>query len=48
MFDGKDGILQRKAARKFNVYQPYINEILQTKTNIKNRKKIKIRSRTEG
>ena len=48
MFDKKDGISQRKAARKFNVCQPYINEILQTKTNIKNRKQIETPSRTEG
>ena len=48
MSDAKDGISQRKAARKFNVCQPYINEILQTMTNINNRKKIKIPSRTEG
>lgn len=42
LFDYNCSITQRKAASKFKVSQPYINQILKTETAIKYRKKIKI------
>ena len=48
MFDGKDGVSQRLAARKFGVSQQYISLLLHSKTNIKCRKKMRIPHRTES
>lgn len=45
MFDHKDGVSQRQAARKFNCTQPYISKTLAKKTSIRARKKIKIPKR---
>lgn len=47
MFDHKDGVSQRQAARKFNCSQPHICNTLAAKTSIRSRKKIKIPKRTE-
>jgi hypothetical protein len=46
-FDHKDDISQRQAASEFDCSQPYISKTLATKTNIRERKKIKIPLRTE-
>lgn len=48
MFDHRDGVSQRQAARKFKCSQPMINYTLKTKTNIVCRKKKKIPKRTEA
>ena len=48
MFDGKDGVSQRLAARKFGASQRYISLLLHSKTNIKCRKKMRIPHRTES
>jgi hypothetical protein len=47
MFDHKDGISQRQAARKFKCSHQYIGLTLATKTRIRPRKKIKIPKRSE-
>jgi predicted transcriptional regulator len=44
--DHKDGVSQRHLARHFNVSQPYINHVINTKTSIRYRKKIKIPRRS--
>ena len=47
MFDHRDGVSTRQAARKFKCSQPYIVKTLSTKTSIKIRKKQKIPSRND-
>lgn len=47
MFNHKDGISQRQAARKFGCDQSYICKTLKEKTTIRKRKKIKIPKRNE-
>jgi hypothetical protein len=47
MFDHKDGVSQRQAARLFNCSQKYISKTLKMKTGIRMRKKIKIPKRTD-
>jgi len=46
MFDNKDGVSQRKAARKFQCSQACICKTLKNKTSIKRRKKQKIPKQT--
>lgn len=48
MFDHKDKVSQRQAARKFNCSQSFICKTLKTKSAIKKRKKKKIPKRTEA
>ena len=47
MFDHKDAISQRQAAREFNCSQKHICRTLLTKTKIRARKKIRIPKRSE-
>lgn len=47
MFNHKDSVSQRQAARKFNCSQQYISKTLKNKTTIRKRKKIKIPKRSE-
>ena len=44
--DEKDGVLQRRLAKRFNVSQPYISKIINEKTSIRYRKKVKAPKRT--
>lgn len=46
-FDHKDKVSQRKASRKYNICQSYVNKILKTKSKIKKRIKRTIPKRTE-
>lgn len=48
LFDHKCGISQRQAARKFKCSQPYVNQTIKRKTNIKCRAKKIIPDRTEA
>ena len=47
MFDHKDNISQRQAARKFGCTHPHICNTLKLKTSVRARKKIKIPKRSE-
>lgn len=47
MFNNKDGVSQRQAARKFNCSQKHISKTLSTKLSISARKKIRIPKRSE-
>jgi hypothetical protein len=48
MFDHKDGISYRQAARKFNCDYGYVGKTLKNKLGIKSRKKIKIPKRNDS
>ena len=47
MFDHKDGVSQRQAAKKFNCTQQHISKTLKKRTNIKSRKKMTIPKRSD-
>ena len=44
--DKKDGVSQRRLAKRFNVSQPYVSKIINEKTSIRYRKKVKAPKRT--
>ena len=50
-FNHKDGVSQRKAAKKFGISQPYVNKLLKSAQHggmVKCRKKIEIPDRSEA